>query len=90
MVKFGGHVEAIREGDFKGTEFYLVPYNEIKGLVFQDADAVVEFSKRWNEALVEAEADFRQARGTLWKELFATIPPIMHESMDEGSGPILY
>lgn len=23
-------------------------------------------------------------------ELLATIPPIMHESMDEGSGPILY
>ena len=24
------------------------------------------------------------------EELFATTPPIMHESMDEGSGPILY
>ena len=36
MVQFGGHVEAVREGDNKGTDLYLIPYNDIKGLIFVD------------------------------------------------------
>ncbi len=33
MVKFGGHVEAIREGDLVDAELYLVPYNKMKRLI---------------------------------------------------------
>eukprot|EP00536_Pseudo-nitzschia_multiseries_P007554 jgi/Psemu1/319150/estExt_fgenesh1_pm.C_1790001 len=38
MVKFGGHVEAIRDGDLVDTQLYLIPYNEIKTLIFEDND----------------------------------------------------
>jgi glycerophosphoryl diester phosphodiesterase len=30
MVKFGGHVEALREGDLADSELYLIPYNNMK------------------------------------------------------------
>jgi len=33
MVKFGGHVEAIREGDLVDSRLYLIPYNEMKSLI---------------------------------------------------------
>ena len=33
MVKFGGHVEAIRKGDLVDAELYLVPYNKMKRLI---------------------------------------------------------
>jgi glycerophosphoryl diester phosphodiesterase len=72
MVKFGGHIEAIREGDFKGTNCYLVPYNEIKALVFEE-DAIDKFAQQWNEALVDAEDDFRNARRSVWEHLFGAI-----------------
>ena len=47
MVKFGGHIEAVRAGaDPLGSELYLVPYNDIKGLVF--AENANEFIERWH------------------------------------------
>lgn len=33
MVKFGGHVEAVREGDLVNADLYLIPYNKIKLLI---------------------------------------------------------
>jgi glycerophosphoryl diester phosphodiesterase len=33
MVKFGGHVEAIRDGDLVDTRLYLIPYNKMKLLI---------------------------------------------------------
>ena len=33
MVKFGGHIEAIREGDLCDSNLYLVPYNKMKLLI---------------------------------------------------------
>ena len=35
MVKFGGHVEAIREGDLIDSNLYLIPYNEMKSLIYE-------------------------------------------------------
>ena len=32
-VKFGGYVEAIQEGDFKGADLYLISYNKIKKII---------------------------------------------------------
>ena len=76
MVKFGGHIEAVREGDLK--ELYLVPYNEIKGLGFEKVDdigddIIEKFSKAWNESLIAAENDFRVSRKKLWNDLFTTL-----------------
>jgi hypothetical protein len=34
MVKFGGHVEAIREGDLIDSNLYLIPYNEMNSLIY--------------------------------------------------------
>jgi hypothetical protein len=72
MVKFGGHVEAVREGDNKGTELYLVPYNEIKGLIFHE-NAGINFPEAWHNALSSSEDDCRKARSGLWEHIFATI-----------------
>jgi len=33
MVKFGGHVEAIRDGDLVDAGLYLIPYNKMKLLI---------------------------------------------------------
>lgn len=33
MVKFGGHVEALREGDLADSELYLIPYNNMKLMI---------------------------------------------------------
>jgi len=33
MVKFGGHVEAVRDGDLVDANLYLVPYNKMKLLI---------------------------------------------------------
>jgi glycerophosphoryl diester phosphodiesterase len=79
MVKFGGHLEAFIEGDNRGTELYVVPYNTIKGLIFaqqQDDSAsssCTEFLNAWNAALSLAEDDFRLARKELWERIFQTV-----------------
>ncbi|OEU21477.1 hypothetical protein FRACYDRAFT_235103 [Fragilariopsis cylindrus CCMP1102] len=36
MVKFGGHVEAIREGDLIDSNLYLIPYNEMKSIIYDN------------------------------------------------------
>lgn len=35
MVKFGGHVEALREGDLADSELYLIPYNKMKLIIHE-------------------------------------------------------
>lgn len=35
MVKFGGHVEAVREGDLLDSQLYLIPYNKMKLLIHE-------------------------------------------------------
>lgn len=40
MVKFGGHVEAIREGDLVDAQLYLVPYNNMKILIHENGNDV--------------------------------------------------
>ena len=34
MVKFGGHVEAVRVGDLCLSSLYLIPYNDMKTLIY--------------------------------------------------------
>lgn len=34
MVKFGGHVEALRDGDLNRSNLYLIPYNDMKTLIY--------------------------------------------------------
>lgn len=38
MVKFGGHVEAIRDGELLNAQLYLVPYNKMKLLIDEHSD----------------------------------------------------
>mmetsp|Transcript_885 Transcript_885/g.1893 ORF Transcript_885/g.1893 Transcript_885/m.1893 type:complete len:705 (+) Transcript_885:308-2422(+) len=71
MVKFGGHVEALREGDLVDTQLYLIPYNEIKTLIFEDQhrnekkttmkDLSVLMSKRGSVDLDEGEQKQEEA-----------------------------
>ncbi|VEU36396.1 unnamed protein product [Pseudo-nitzschia multistriata] len=46
MVKFGGHVEAIREGDLVDARLYIIPYNEIKSLVYEDKGSNISKSPK--------------------------------------------
>jgi len=73
MVKFGGHVEALREGDNRGTDLYLVDYIGIKDIIFQDGDMTSKFVDTWDEALKASEDDFRSARKSLWDDIFGAI-----------------
>jgi len=74
MVKFGGHVEAIREGDFKGTNLYLIPYNEIKKMVIQNQpEESTQFIDAWQDALSKAEGDFRRSQQKFWGHIFSVI-----------------
>mmetsp|Transcript_56290 Transcript_56290/g.136470 ORF Transcript_56290/g.136470 Transcript_56290/m.136470 type:complete len:676 (-) Transcript_56290:3148-5175(-) len=34
MVKFGGHVEAVRDGDLCSSSLFLIPYNDMKTLIY--------------------------------------------------------
>jgi glycerophosphoryl diester phosphodiesterase len=88
MVKFGGHVEAIRAGDLDSKNLYLLPYNQMKSLIFaspggkvqgqtngetEENDGGHEFTQLWNKALDDAEEDFRKARKDIWHTIFAVI-----------------
>mmetsp|Transcript_4913 Transcript_4913/g.7685 ORF Transcript_4913/g.7685 Transcript_4913/m.7685 type:complete len:616 (-) Transcript_4913:128-1975(-) len=81
MVKFGGHVEAIRDGDLTNANLYLLPYNEMKSMIFEVRGRVEEkndegredFLQLWTQALDDAEADFRKARRDIWQKIFAVI-----------------
>ncbi|KAL3923963.1 MAG: hypothetical protein SGILL_001338 [Bacillariaceae sp.] len=88
MVKFGGHVEAIREGDLLTSNLYLLPYNEMKSMIFEahgeapeetnggqenGDDGGKEFIELWTQALDDAEEDFRKARKEIWQTIFAVI-----------------
>lgn len=72
MVKYGGHVEAFREGDNRGSDLYLVNYNEIKDLIFKK-DPSTPFIAAWEKALVASEDDYKTARKDLWDHIFQVI-----------------
>lgn len=78
MVKFGGHIEAVREGDLKGG-YFLVHYNDIKK-TFENASARIsleeasnDFVKTWSTALARAEDDFQSHQRELWTAFFRTL-----------------
>lgn len=76
MVKFGGHVEAIRHNELENTNLYLIPYNEMKyGMFEKDGSDPSDpcFEEIWNQSLESAEDDFRQARKQIWQRVFSTI-----------------
>jgi glycerophosphoryl diester phosphodiesterase len=72
MVLFGSHVESFRDGDNRGTDLYLVNYNEIKSLIFGD-DSTEKFVVAWEEALAASEDDYRSARKDLWDRIFRVV-----------------
>jgi len=72
MVKFGGHVEAFRLADNRQSDLYLVNYNEIKSIIFQD-DPTLKFIEVWKECLLASEDDYKAARKTLWEHVFQTV-----------------
>jgi glycerophosphoryl diester phosphodiesterase len=74
MVKFGGHVEAIREGDLADAELYLIPYNEMKTLIFEDTNREGLTSKMANQTGINVgsdnEAEQKQAESSETNEEF--------------------
>jgi hypothetical protein len=71
MVNFGGHLKAVREGENKGTDLYIVPYNDLKEWIFaEDAADVDDFENRWRQALDKSNSDFTSAVGALWSAVF--------------------
>jgi glycerophosphoryl diester phosphodiesterase len=72
MVKFGGHVEAFRQADNRQSDFYLVSYNEIKDLIFQN-ESTSKFVAAWSESLKASEDDYRTLRKALWDHIFKTV-----------------
>jgi glycerophosphoryl diester phosphodiesterase len=90
MVKFGGHVEAIREGDLTNANLYLLPYNNMKSMIFEvrgkeeqkNDDGRDDFVRLWNQALDDAEEDFRKARREIWQKVFAVVA--QHAGRENG------
>lgn len=72
MVLFGSHVESFRNGDNRGTDLYLVNYNDIKSLIFGDSPTE-KFVTAWEEALTASEDDYRSARKDLWDQIFQVV-----------------
>lgn len=73
MVNFGGHIKAVGEGENKGTNLYLIPYDNIKELAENISSTEPEFVAQWKECLEIAAADLAQATKALWETLFAVI-----------------
>jgi hypothetical protein len=70
MVNFGGHLKALREGENKGTDLYIVPYNDMKEWIFAEDAVLDDFENRWRQALEKANVSFTDAVGTLWGAIF--------------------
>mmetsp|Transcript_1833 Transcript_1833/g.2849 ORF Transcript_1833/g.2849 Transcript_1833/m.2849 type:complete len:582 (+) Transcript_1833:1421-3166(+) len=71
MVNFGGHLKAVREGESKGTDLYIVPYNDLKEPVFaQGTDSRAVFDTCWRGALALSNADFTAAVEALFTSIF--------------------
>lgn len=85
MVKFGGHVEAIRANELENSNLYLIPYNEMKHGIFETVQPTEEgkngasrgssasFAYEWNQAFDCAEDDFRNARKEIWQRIFCGV-----------------
>ncbi|CAJ1967422.1 unnamed protein product [Cylindrotheca closterium] len=85
MVKFGGHIEALSHGDLHGLEqASLVPYNKIKGLIFENPQA---FEEEWGNALDSANDAFRRGRHYLWTTVFDKISDFADLTEVRGSHP---
>ena len=93
MVKFGGHVEAIRKGDLEDANLYLVPYNKMKKVINEgdESKAAEEkteeetvFIDSWKQALKTADEDFGRARGEIWTTVFEEVA-----ASDDGADPII-
>jgi hypothetical protein len=84
MVKFGGHMEALSHGDLHMLGTFLVPYNQIKTLIFENPD---EFVTAWQSALKSAENNFRGDRSALWQTVFDKIATEADSEEVRGSHP---
>jgi len=91
MVKFGGHVEAVRTADNRGTELYLVPYNDIKSLISATTNEAHSethsFEVAWNDALTKSIEDFQAARNKLWNHVFSVVAEKNHPDSFRGTNP---
>ena len=89
MVNFGGHLSAFQLEENKGTNLFVVAYNEVKKLT-QDREAFIE---AWNENLRRASDDFQLAMGRLWETIFEGIhgdEALYIRGMPSGSAWSLY
>lgn len=84
MVKFGGHIEALSHGDLHSLDTFLVPYNDIKRLIFENPE---EFVTAWKRALKTAENNFREDRNALWQKVFDKITAVAESEEVRGSHP---
>jgi hypothetical protein len=84
MVKFGGHIDALSHGDLHSLDTYLVPYDEIKGLIFE---APEKFPEAWQIALKSAKDKFKKDRKALWQGIFDKIAAEAEAENVRGAHP---
>jgi hypothetical protein len=72
MVNFGGYVKALREAETNDAHLFLVQYNVLKDLLFDD-ESLDQFEKKWTEALESSCADFTEATQSLWRGVFESL-----------------
>lgn len=80
MVKFGRHLQFFLANEHQGSSLYVVPYNDVRALIHNDADS---FLVAWRESLEHASADFRNALTIWWQRIFQGIA-----HLDESRGAL--
>ena len=76
MVKFAKHVEAYLDGEHRGSDLYVVPYQRIRDAFIQNSGDIptrLDFEAEWRRALKRASDDFGSAVVRLWREVFDAI-----------------
>mmetsp|Transcript_7466 Transcript_7466/g.8653 ORF Transcript_7466/g.8653 Transcript_7466/m.8653 type:complete len:263 (+) Transcript_7466:81-869(+) len=77
MVKFGRHVQFFLENDHKGSDLYIVDYNEIRDKYIpnnktdqSESSSRDLFIENWKTCLNRATVDFQRAMTQIWSTVF--------------------
>ena len=84
MVKFGGHIDALNQGDLHRLDAYLVPYDAIIEDIFQNSERFVE---SWQTSLELAEEEFHNGRNQVWRTIYEKISSEAEAENVRGSHP---
>lgn len=77
MVKFGRHVQFFLENDHKGSDLYIVDYNQIRDKFIpsnktdqSESSSRDLFIEKWKACLNRATVDFQRAMTKIWSTVF--------------------